>query len=317
MTTMFKARPFSVQKQRWEEWVSGAGHNCRDLPRFSRHGRRAAFHKKSRELWQKLGCTGYQYEGPNVGAFIEFLEESLGTVIEFDPHDGKYSMAMETDETGRPVFPELRNLLLWLLEHRPSGIRALLSVGLIHLGGDLFPRCYLIDGTYTPSIPTSLLGMATMDLCSPAATEFLLTQGASPDVVLYPIAFDGDYAPTQGCGGLAIADVRDEWCFRESTNADKLRILELLMEYGDDGHDALTEYNDHPRFKEMYDRCLTIWATEWDRKSNERRQRLETVVALTGIISFWRRITNEDGSKAMRKAAKRFRSHAANMTTDL
>ena len=305
---MFKARAIPVQKQRFEKWLLANGHDCDDLPQFTRHAIGDEFHKKSRELWQQLGFAGYHYKRPDDYAFIEFLEESLGEVLEYDPDDVKYSE--ETDSRGRPVFPELRNFLLWLLEHRPSGIRALLDAGMLHLGGDLFPRCYLFDGTYTPSIPTSLLGMATMDLCSPAATEFILSMGASPNVVLFPIAFEGDYAPTQGCGGLAIADVRDEWCFRESTNADKLRILELLMEYGDDGHDAVMQYDGRPRFKEMYDRCLTIWATEWDRKSNERRQRLETVVALTGIISFWRRITNEPDSKAMRKAAKRFRSHA-------
>ena len=305
---MFKARAIPVQKQRFEKWLLANGHDCDDLPQFTRHAIGDEFHKKSRELWQQLGFAGYHYKRPDDYAFIEFLEESLGEVLEYDPDDVKYSE--ETDSRGRPVFPELRNFLLWLLEHRPSGIRALLDAGMLHLGGDLFPRCYLFDGTYTPSIPTSLLGMATMDLCSPAATEFILSMGASPNVVLFPIAFEGDYAPTQGCGGLAIADVRDEWCFRESTNADKLRILELLMEYGDDGHDAVMQYDGRPRFKEMYDRCLTIWATEWDRKSKERRQRLETVVALTGIISFWRRITNEPDSKAMRKAAKRFRSHA-------
>ena len=308
---MFKARAFAVQKPRFEESLSEAGHDCRDLPQFTTDSAKRykpKCHKKSRELWQQLGFAGYHYERPDDYAFIEFLEESLGEVLEYDPDDVKYSE--ETDSRGRPVFPELRNLLLWLLEHRPSGIRALLDAGMIHVGGDLFPLCYYMDGMYTPSLPTSLLGMATIELCSPAATELVLSMGASPDDVLYPIAFQGDYAPTQGCGGLAIADVRDEWCFRESTNADKLRILELLMEYGDDGHDALTQYENRPRFKEMYDRCLTIWAKEWDRKSSERRQRLETVVALTGIISFWRRITNELDSKAMRKAAKRFRSHA-------
>ena len=43
------------------------------------------------------------------------------------------------------------------------------------------------------------------------------------DIVLYPIAFDGDYAPTQ-TWRTCDADVRDEWCF-QSHNADKLRIL--------------------------------------------------------------------------------------------
>ena len=121
----------------------------------------------------------------------------------------------------------------------------------------------------------------------------------------------GDYAPTEGCGGLAAADVRDEWCFRESTTEIKLKILELLMQYGDtNGIHAVTEYQDRPTFKDMHNDCLTAWVDmEW-RKSVEHRQRFETVVALIGIISFWRRATNEPDSKAAQSAAKRFKSNA-------
>ena len=181
---MFKARAFAVQKPRLEEWLSETGYACRDLPQFSAGSvkrYKPKCHKKSRELWQQLGFAGYHYERPDDYAFIEFLEESLGEVLEYDPDDVKYSE--ETDSRGRPVFPELRNLLLWLLEQRPSGIRALLDAGMIHVGGDLFPLCYYMDGMYTPSLPTSLLGMATIELCSPAATELVLSMGASPDDV--------------------------------------------------------------------------------------------------------------------------------------
>ena len=94
---MFKARAFAVQKPRFGESLSEAGHDCRNLPQFSTGS--AKCHKKSRELWQQLGFAGYHYERPDDYAFIEFLEESLGEVMEYDPEDVKYSE--EIDSRGR------------------------------------------------------------------------------------------------------------------------------------------------------------------------------------------------------------------------
>jgi len=224
MSTMFKARAFSVQKPCFEDWLVDAGHNCRDLPQFSLDVARP----ESRELAKKLGFDGYHYENTSVDYFVEFLDNIGVDIVGCDPYNGMYGE--EADSAGRPVFPEMRNFLLWLLKQdRLDGIYALLRAGMIHLGGHLFPACYLAEGSFSPSLPTSLLGMATLESCLPAAVELLLSWGASPTDVLYPISFNGDYAPTQGCGGLAIADVRDEWCFGDrATNESKLKILELL-----------------------------------------------------------------------------------------
>ena len=84
------------------------------------------------------------------------------------------------------------------------------------------------------------------------------------------------------------------------------------MEYGDtSGIDAINEYQDRPRFKEMYEGSLTVWASIQRHKSKEYRQRFETATALVGIVSFWRRVTNMPDSKAAQNAAKRFKSSAA------
>ena len=116
MSAMFKARAFSVQKPRFEDWVVNTGHDDRHLPQFSLGD--TAAHTKSRELAAELGFDGYHYEQPIVGDLIEFLD-SLGIDVECDGYNGKYFE--DTDSVGRPVFPQLRNLLLWLLKHELRG----------------------------------------------------------------------------------------------------------------------------------------------------------------------------------------------------
>ena len=175
--------------------------------------------------------------------------------------------------------------------------------------------------------------MATLELCNATATEFLLKMGANPKDLLYVRGVPGaePMAQIEGCIGLAAVDVRGDWApFEElreqkrqltgstwplseaDVRAEKLRILELLMDYDSslDGMQVAAQYKDHPEFTEMYEECVQIWRRLEARKRMERRHRFETVIALTGIVSFWKHVTYEPESEAMRKAAKRFQSHA-------
>ena len=342
--TQFKARSFIVRIPWYEKWLADAGYDCADLPQFSAWlgNPPSAKQIKARVLASKLKFLEYPYEAPDLTKFVRVLKATVDPKITFyDLTYHKYGVAH--DQWGRPVFPELRNLLLFLLQHRLDAIRALLSTGMLHLGENLFPSCKLYQGrrwpasdAFTPGLPTSLLAMATLELCNPTATEFLLKMGANPQSLLYaqgfPTGTSASFTQIAGCMGLAAADVRGEWApfedFREQkfqltgrirplsegdVREEKLRILELFMDYGSsvDGLHVAAQYKKHPEFTEMYEECMQIWHRSEVRKKMARLQRLETVVALTGIVLFWQRITYEPGSKAMQTAAKRFRSHAA------
>ena len=340
-----------IPRQRFEDWVVEIGYTSNDLPQFSLDNPEA--HTKSREFAESLRFRGYHYDNPDIEEFITFLYDSCDMLVEFQAftiisrsmqpgnHHKDFLMyhvhdpLKDADGDGRPAFPNLRNLLASLLTNDLAAIHNLLSVGMIHLGGDLFPVCYLDHtGLFMPSLPTSLLGIATVELCSPVAVEFLLAEGAIPTEVFYSTPPEGlaleqgwRETPTTGCGGLAVLDTRYMWCCCDECQAPmakcclerKLKILELLMEFGDTtGLGAVNEYqrcavNDHqPAFQTIHDDLFEICHNIKQAKAFERLKRFQrVVVALTGIVSFWQRLTNEPGSKAVQKAAKRFKLNSS------
>jgi hypothetical protein len=303
---MFKARVFPVRTG-FVESVVEAGHDRSDLPQFTDREMHVD-HSRSRDLARKLGFQKYNYENPRMDDFIDELDTHGIDIYKLQYTARQPRRYQEySDFDGRPVFPELRNLFLWLLEYHLDGIRVLLAAGLVHLGENLFPVC-CPGGTHAPSLPISLIGMAAVELCSPMAVAFLLDIGARHTDVHYPISFYGNYSPTNGCGSLIAADMRGSW---RGSIENKLKILKLFMDCGDTTViEAISVYHELPEFNDMHNGCLVVWANAQRRKSEQRRQRLETVVALTGIIACWRRVTNVPGSIAAQKAAKRFKANA-------
>ena len=56
--------------------------------------------------------------------------------------------------------------------------------------------------------------------------------------------------------------------------------------------------------------CNQLFQEELERASRDARQRLETVVALVGIVSFWRRVAASPDSKAAKAAIARVAKRA-------
>ena len=118
--------------------------------------------------------------------------------------------------------------------------------------------------------------------------------------------------PTCGPGALACLDVRGEW---PAFPADKLAILTALANAGGEMCDAWSEYqSDKEAHKAEFELCSKLFDAEIQRNQADARQRLETVVALVGIVSFWRRVAAAPDSKAAKaaiaRAAKRARAWA-------
>ena len=155
----------------------------------------------------------------------------------------------------------------------------------------------------------TLLSLAAKDVCSPAAVRLLLDHGADPNGELAPRSFNGGYSPT--CGPGALVCLGDEW----TTNTDvKLAILTALADAGGEMCDAYMYQSDKAAHKAEYELCSKLFDAEIQRKQADARQRLETVVALVGIVSFWRRVAAAPDSKAAKaaiaRAAKRARAWA-------
>ena len=207
----------------------------------------------------------------------------------------------------------VRQMVMWLMEHDLDGLRFLIREGPLHVGDDLFPPCTQEWQSCGVGEAESLLSLAANDVCSPAAVRLLLDHGADPNGELAPRSFNGGYSPT--CGPGALVCLGDEW----ATNTDvKLAILTALADAGGEMCDAYmyqSQYqSDKAAHKAEYELCSKLFDAEIQRKQADARQRLETVVALVGIVSFWRRVAAAPDSKAAKaaiaRAAKRARACA-------
>ena len=77
---------------------------------------------------------------------------------------------------------------------------------------------------------------------------------------------------------------------------------------------AVKAAEDKKAHEAEFDLCSKLFDAEIQRNQADARQRLETVVALVGIVSFWRRVAAAPDSKAAKaavaRAAKRARAWA-------
>ena len=203
---------------------------------------------------------------------------------------------------GEDTCAAVRAMVVWLMEHNLDGLRFLVCEGLLHVGDDLFPPCTQEWQSDSCGEADSLLSLAANDACSPAAVRLLLDHGADPNGEFVPRSFNGGYLPTCGPGALACLDMRDEW---SNSTADKLAILTALANAGGETLDACEEYRDTTHHEAARAVCDQLFQEERNRASRDARQRLETVVALNGIVSFWRRVTAAPDSKAANAAIAR------------
>lgn len=202
----------------------------------------------------------------------------------------------------RPCAAE-RELLEWLMEHDLSILEILLDDGLVSIG-DLFDPCTLEWQSFSGGEAESLLAMAAKHVCSPAAVRMLLARGADPNSKLVHLLSFNDYLPTCGPGALAWNDVNRHWC-GDGDPVKKVEILTALGEAGGDMFDAWDAYDGRKRYEVEFAACGALFKTECARKRAKTKRRLETVVALVGIVSFWRRAAAAPDSRAARSAIAR------------
>ena len=204
---------------------------------------------------------------------------------------------------GEDTCAAVRQMVRWLMEHDLDGLKFLLQQGLLHVGNDLFPPCTQEWHSHFVGEAESLLSLASMDACSPAAVQMLLEHGADPNGELTPRSCNGGYLPTCGPGGLAALDASGWWTNKTDV---KLVILTALAKAGGEMCDAHTEYQHYKKsHKAEFDLCSGLFGDEIRRIQSYARQRLETVVALVGIVSFWRRAAAAPDSKAAKAAIAR------------
>ena len=149
----------------------------------------------------------------------------------------------------------------------------------------------------------SLLGIAAKKVCSPRAVRMLLDKGADPNTEFAHLTSNGGDLPTCGLGGLALNDIQGAW---EGSFEDKMQILTMLTEAGGETFNAIQMYDGREAFKKELAVAHELFSKECDRRSLAARTRLENVVALAGIVSFWRRAAAEPDSRAAKQARLRF-----------
>ena len=215
---------------------------------------------------------------------------------------------------GEYFWPD-RLLVEWLMEHRLDGLELLLDEEMLHVGDQLFqPHQEECHWGHVGGASQSLLAIASRDVCSPAAVRMLLSRGADPNGELWHLSFNEAYYPTSGPGALAYMDKLYVW---DGPVDAKIEILTALGNAGGEMCRAYDAYNGAialPRCSRDFERelraCEALFDQELKRNAQRVRTRLENVVALNGIVSFWRRAAAAPGSKAARAALARVAAQA-------
>ena len=253
--------------------------------------------------------------------------------IVYDPYDDAAFQQLEDDmrsglfnsDVYKRSMAAERELLEWLMEEDLDNLGDLLDAGHVHVGANLFerhisPHYYMAN--FEGGDAESLLAMAAKDVCSPEAVRFLLDRGADPNSELVHLGINVDL-PMDGPGALAWNDINDHWCraatvavARSSDQSDgafaaahaadtaiKVEILTALANAGGEISEACRAYHGREGFETQFDACEVLFDAK---ERADRKRRWENVVALVGILSFWRRWTYRRGSRAAQRAAGSF-----------
>lgn len=252
------------------------------------------------QMWSYTLLEGYDEEDED--EFVVDLVNGAFKDLEAIMCTASYTTVLAADKCAC-----VRAVVVWLMKHDLDGLMFLLHQGLLHVGNDLFLPCPRTTSAIGKA--ESLLSLAAKDACSPAAVKMLLAYGANPNGKMTPRVSDSGMFQTCGPGGLACMDRTEKWCIGVN---DKIEILTALAEAGGEMMNAVEEYLEapdwtfrHAEHKAEYDVCDALWGAELARKTARGKQRFETVVALVGIISFWRRAAAAPDSKAAKAAIAR------------
>ena len=245
------------------------------------------------QSWRKILWGGCEGSGASDDCMSDEADEELEALKEEMIENDLWGFRYD----GRDGLAALRMLITWLMEHRLDIIINLLDEGMLHVGNALFPACFQPwHDAFSSGEAESLLSIAARDVCNPNAVRMLLGRGADPNCELVHLSFNGQYDPTCGPGGLACHDVRGYW---RGSKENKLEVLTALAEAGGEMCDAYDWYDrKSDKFTAELQLCARLWSEEMARVQQKARVRFENVVALNGIVSFWRRLAALPGSKA-------------------
>ena len=230
--------------------------------------------------------------------------------IVYDPYDDAAFQELEDDmksglfnsDVYKRSMAAERELLEWLMEHDLDSLGDLLDAGHVHVGANLFerhisPHYYMAQ--FEGGDAESLLAMAAKDVCLPEAVRFLLDRGADPNSELVHLGIDVDL-PMDGPGALAWNDLNKNWC---NDTARKVAVLTALANAGGEISEACLAYHGREGFETQFDACEVLFDAK---ERANRKRRWENVVALVGILNFWRRWTYRPGSRAAQRVAGSF-----------
>ena len=209
----------------------------------------------------------------------------------------------------RDEYSSMRMILIWCMIHRVDALEALLDKHVVHPGRVLFPKLYGVEH-YRPN----LLGMAAIDVQSADVVRMLIARGADARGVLNMGMCDIMGAV---CGAEAVAqiDARGAWQKKiwkagnvpsPSTAAE---VMQALLEGGSEWCGVYSAYTYSARKSYPKD-VSALTSAARARETAHIKQRFENVVAIVGIVSFWRRLAASPDGSAAQKAAKRFRAAA-------
>ena len=221
----------------------------------------------------------------------------------------------------RPYAAE-RQLLEWAMEHDLDGVARLIDEGLVCAWGDIFDSCTLPHQSFAGGEAQSLLAMAAKHVAAPAAVRLLLKCGADPNCEMVHLSFNGADLPTCGPGALAYNDVAFHWRGVGDTGKGrgdtgvKVEILTALAEAGGEMFNAYDAYRGIKGREALLDTCSALFDRECERNRAAAKQRFQTVVALVGILSFWRKEAAAPHSKAGKAAIARCVAGAAQPPQD-
>ena len=210
----------------------------------------------------------------------------------------------------------------WVMQYNLACLELLLESGHIPRGGDGFfrPSAFRDDINCMHPVSISLLGIASRDLCAPDAVRVILEHGADPNGVLNR-RLDGGIQ----CGPAALAslDADGDWTLKKWTGrtfvhispapTKKMEVLTLLVDAGGSIRNDASPTGDWYDKKKHETQYKVEQALHWKqagRESHVALIRFENVVALNGIISFWRRAAAAPGSIAARNAIRRAQKSA-------